>query len=358
MDEISKDKILKMLSSSLEFFYPELRKQFLCPTCLTSIPLHKKGNITEAHIIPRKAQGKLRTYLCKDCNSLFGRKQDKWFGELVRLNTEEATSIFATDIRDGHFWIDNIRVNGDWEQKQNGTLSFYIHKDRNSPGINALMQDKFGMRPPTISLSLSFPVLKHERMIEIGFLTAAYLMWFRALGYSWVLQSHLNTIREQIMNPEKDILKTRFVAYCNKIKWRPWIGLVTISDEIALAMGLENTLVLFPPMDRPELYSKLENDFTGKVGKDIRPLQFWRKPYYGEPVCLAFDNRMLVAPDAAMDEGLPSLIIQFVSGSVEAQLLRPVSKEEFKQKAKTPGSTEIHIDTTHVKRDSKISIKK
>lgn len=122
-------------------------------------------------------------------------------------------------------------------------------------------------------------------------------------------------------------------------------------------MGIENTFVLFPPMDRPELYSKLGNDFTGKAGKNIRPLQFWQKPYYGEPVCLAFDNRMLVASDAIMDEGFPHLIIQFISGSSEAQLLRSISKEKFNQKTKTPSALKTHIDTTHIKRE-RISIKK
>lgn len=358
MVEIPKDEILKMLSSNLGYFYPELKEHFLCPTCLSSIPLHKKGYITEAHIIPRKARGRLETYLCKDCNSLFGRKQDKWFGEFLRLSTEAKPSIFATDIRDGYFRIGDTCVNGDWEQEQDGSLSFYIHPDRNSPETNALVLAKFGAYPPTIDLSVSFPVMKHKRMIDVGFLTAAYLMWFRALGYSWVLQSHLNIIREQIMNPEKDILGTRFVACCDKVKWQPWIGLVTISDEMVLTMGLESTLVLFPPMDRPELYSELGEDFTGKVGKDVRPLQFWRKQYYGAPICLAFDNRMLIAPDAVLDEDLPPLFIQFVSGRKEAQLLGPISEEEFSQKTKTPGGVIIHGDITHVKREGTISIKK
>lgn len=357
MNRISKDEILKMLSKSLEYFYPELKGYFLCPTCLTAIPLHNKKLITEAHIIPKKAQGRIRTYLCKKCNSLFGSKQDKWFGERVRLSIEDAASIFATDIRDGCFWIDNIRVNGHWEEKRNGGFSFYIHKDRNSPEINKLMQEKFGARPPKISLSFSIPILGQERMIEIGFLTAGYLMWFGALGYSWVLQSHLNTIREQILNPEKDILKAKFIAYCNKVKWKPWVGLITISGEIVLTMGLENAFVLFPPMDRPEFYSKLGNDFTGKIGKNIRPLQFWQKTYYGEPICLAFDNRMLVVPDKMVDEGKPNLIMQFISGYDKAQLLYPVSKEKFNQETKSSGAIKIHIDTTHVKRKGKISIK-
>lgn len=359
MEKISKVNILKMLSSNLEFFYPELKDHFLCPTCLTAIPLTKKEMISEAHIIPKKAKGKLKIYLCKECNNFFGSKQDKWFGELIKLSIEDATSIFATDLKDGYFWIDNIRVNGHWVKKQNGSLSFYIHKDRNSPEINELMKRKFGLHPPSINLSLSFPLLRHEKMIDIGFLTAGYLMWFGALGYSWVLQSHLNIIREQILNPEKEILKKRYIAYCNKVKWQPWVGLVTISNEISLTMGLENTFVLFPPMDQPELYSKLGNDFNGKVAQNIYPLQFWKKPYYGEPVCLAFDNRMLVAPNAIMDKGLSYSVIHFISGRTEAILCWPISTEEFDNRIKTSETIiKKYIDTTHVERHGEISIKK
>lgn len=194
-------------------------------------------------------------------------------------------------------------------------------------------------------------------MIEIGYLTAAYLMWFRALDYSWVLQSHLNTIREQIMNPEKDVLRTRFSAYCRQVNWPPWIGLVTISDEIALAAWLENTFVLFLPMDGPDLYSKLGGDFTGKVTKNIFPLQVRRQACYGRAICLAFNNRMLIAPDAVMDEGLPYSQIQLISESFRAQLPHK-RKEEFEQKAKTPKVAVIHTDTTHVNRQGKIIIRK
>lgn len=351
------ENILKMLSSNLEFFYPELKNHFLCPTCLTAIPLTEKEMISEAHIIPKKAKGKLKIYLCKECNNYFGRKQDKWFGEHMRLSREDATSILATDIKDGYFWIDNIRVNGHWAQKQNGSLSFYIHIDRNSPEVNDLMKKKFGLHPPSINLSLSLPILRHEKMIDIGFLTAGYLLWFGALGYSWVLQSHLNIIREQILNPEKEILKKRYIAYCNKVKWQPWVGLVTISNEISLTMGLENTFVLFSPMDQPELYSKLGNDFNGKVAQNIYPLRFWKKPYYGEPVCLAFDNRMLVAPDVILDKDLPFLVIQFTSGSSKAQLGRSICKEEFGKIAKRSETIQKHIDTTHVERNGEIAIK-
>ncbi len=354
MANISKAEILEMLSSNLMAFFPNLREHFMCPTCLTVIPLEKKEKITEAHIIPRAAGGTLKTYLCNKCNSLFGRKQDKWFGERLKLARKKVSSILATDIKEGRFWIDDIKVNGAWKIGQNNELAFFIHKERNSPEVNKLIKDKFGSHPPEINMRMSIPIIKHRKQVEIGFLTAGYLMWFGALGYSWVLQDHLNPIREQISNPEKNILKTRIIAYFNELCWKePWFGLVTIADEIMLTMGLEDCMIFFPPADRPEVYSKLGNDFTGYIGKDFRPLEFWKKPYYGPPVSVMFDNRVLVAPNASFDTS-SQIIIHFSSFSDKAKILGSVSKEKFEKLEKTPGAVKIHPDFTHELKEWKL----
>lgn len=353
MAKISKTEILRMLSKNLAAFFPDLQDHFMCPTCLTPIPLHKREKITEAHVIPKATGGKIKTYLCDKCNGLLGRKQDKWFGEHLKLINKKVATIFATDIKDGHFWIDDIRVNGTWKIEQNNEFAFYIHKDRNPPSINKLMKEKYGSRPPQINLKVSIPILKHRKMVEMGFLTAGYLMWFGALGYSWVLQSHLNKIRQQILNPEKNILKTRFIAYCNGVRWKPWFGLITITGEIMLTMGLENCMVFFQPADRLQVYSKLGNDFTGYIGKDIRPIQFWKKPFYGPPVSVMFDNRVLVAPNASFDTS-SHIVIYFASSSSEAQILRSVSEEKFKKLKKTPGAVKIHPDFTHELKEWKL----
>jgi hypothetical protein len=69
-------------------------------------------------------------------------------------------------------------------------------------------------RPYTVSVPI--PVLDQEELIQIGFLTAAYLLWFRELGYSWALQRHLEPIREQIRNPTRQVLPRMFSAVCRE----------------------------------------------------------------------------------------------------------------------------------------------
>jgi hypothetical protein len=332
-----KSETLGMLSHNLESFCPELKDHFMCPVCLTAISLDDKKRITRAHIFPKAAKGKLLTFLCDKCNGVLGTRQDKWFGEYLKILNQRAPSMPAIDIKDGFFFIDGIKVNGRWEEGEHGGLEFLIHIDRNPPKIIELMKQKFENQPPTFKVEFSLPILAKRKLVEVGLLTAGYLLWFRSLGYSWVLQGYLDPVREQILKPEEDILKTRFIAYCKGVRWSPWIGLVTISSEIMLTMGIEDSLVLFPPADRPNLYSTLCQDFQGKIGKNFRLLQFSLRPYYGPKVAVLFDNRYLVAPNMIRSMGLYDLVIFFSSQDTRAVLLGPTTREISKELKKSPG---------------------
>lgn len=350
-------KILKMLSENLKVFKPDYAEHFLCPICLEAIPLKRYEEISEAHIIPKAAGGNLKTYLCKRCNNTFGTRQDKWFGEFLKTVDPEKPKLFSTDIKEGSFWIDDLKINGAWQEDKTGGLSFYIRKDRNSPGTNKLIEEKFKNRPPSVKLRVSVPILKYKRMIEVGFLTAGYLMWFGALGYSWVLQEHLNPIREQILNPDKDLLKGQFIVFCEQVRWRPWIGLATIEDEIVLVMGLENVLVLFPPTDRPHLYSKFESYPPTKIGKDLRPVSFSPKPFYGPCVRVLYNDRFLVFPSVFPPTNA-SIGILFTSGSVEGQVLYPVSREKAEELKKMDNVVRIRPEFSPLIKDWKITERK
>jgi hypothetical protein len=344
MKDRFKIETIAMLSDNLESFCPALKGHFMCPICLTVIPLTDKKRITKAHIFPEAAGGKLNTFLCDKCNGFFGSRQDKWFGEYLKLINRRDPDMLATDIKDGFFYIDGTKVNGRWEENEQGGLRFIIHIDRNPPNIIELMKRKFENRPPKLKVEFSLPILAKRRLVEVGLLTAGYLLWFRGLGYSWVLQKYLNPVREQIKRPEEDVLKTRFVAYCKGIRWRPWIGLITISGEIMLTMGIEDSQVFFPPADRPYLYSSLCQDFNGRIGKDLRPLQFSPKPYYGPKVAVFFDNRVIVAPDMMRSKSDYDLVIYFSSQDTKAQLLSTITRERFKELEHSPEAEKLKID--------------
>jgi len=335
--------ILNMLSENLRSFCPELNNHFMCPTCLTGIPLNRRDQISEAHIIPKAAGGTFKTYLCDKCNSYFGRKQDKWFGEYLKIRDKQTPNVMVTDIKDGYFRIDGVKVNGEWKTSIEKGFEFIIHKNRNSPEVLKLIEEKYRNKPGKIKISFSIPILKKKRYIDVGLLTAGYLFWFANLGYSWVFQKHLNPIREQILNPEKKILKSRFIVFCKGIRWKPWIGLISISNEIMLVFGIENSLVLFQPADRLNLYEEICNDFEGKIGTDIRPISFFQKPFYGPKVGLLFNERMLVAPDMMTSSCHYEVVILFTSNNTEAKILKPCSRGKAEELEKKPDTIKFKI---------------
>ena len=64
-----KKQILRMLSENLEMFYPEHKNSFMCSACFSVIPISNLDQISEAHIIPKSAGGKLKTFCVKSATA-------------------------------------------------------------------------------------------------------------------------------------------------------------------------------------------------------------------------------------------------------------------------------------------------
>jgi len=332
-----KKELLRMFSNNLEHFFPEIKNHFMCPICLTKIPISKVESISEAHIIPKAAGGKFKTLICRKCNSYFGSKQDKWFGELVRLIDSEKPSIMHSKIRERYFEIDGIRINGQWDINKDGNFEFLIYKHLNSPDVHALVDDKFRSSPPQINLSVPLPLMKNKHLIDVGFLTAAYLMWFAYLGYSWVLQSHLASIREQILNPDKEIIEANYIGTCNEINCKPWMGFLPLNNDVALIFGIGRHVVILPPRDNCGFYSSM-GTFTLNVNiSEIKVIKRSQKPYYNEPIGLMFENKLLVLPDMPNEKTRNSLlVIHFTKQSNTARILSPVDEDEYRNLSSQP----------------------
>lgn len=331
-----KRELLRMFSNNLEHFFPEFKDHFMCPTCLRKIPISRVESISEAHVIPKAAGGKFKTLICRKCNSDFGTKQDKWFGELVRLSQSEKSSIMNTKIKDGYFEIDGLRINGRWEINKDGNFNFLIYKNLNSPKVRALIDEKFKSSPPKINLSFPLPLMRNKRLIDIGFLTAGYLMWFAYLGYSWVLQSHLDPIREQILNPEKEVINANYIATCNEIDCKPWMGFLPINNDVVLTFGVGPHIVIMPPRNNSTFYSSM-GTFTLNLNiSEIRAIKPSEKPYYGKPAGLMFEDKVLVFPDMLPKAANSLFVIHFSKQSNADRILRPVSEDEYRSLSSAP----------------------
>jgi hypothetical protein len=277
------------------------------------------------------------------CNSKFGANQDKWFGEMIRIVNDKNASILSTGIRDGYFLIDGLKVNGHWEEGQDGNLSFYIHINRNSPDINEMVDKKFGKNPPKIQLSVPLPILRNQQLIKVGYLTAAYLMWFGLLGYSWALQSHLGSIRNQITNPKKEIIDSKYFFTVRSVDWAPWIGLISLFDNVVPAFGLKKHVVVLPPRDRPNYYDSLQRAETNVNLSDIKTFKIPNKPFYGPPVFVLYENRLIVCSEPSKNSVNEVQTVLFTNDSNKGKILRPIDKEKFDELKKMKNARYVSI---------------
>lgn len=335
--------VLEMLSRNLENFFPELKGYFMCPTCLRKIPLQNRDEISVAHIVPKAAGGRSRTYLCRQCNSSFGSRQDKWFGEFVRLARDSTSSILSTAIQDGYFHIDGHRVNGYWRADGDKNFTFYIDDRRNSPTVSKLMDQKFRGNAPGIKLKVPLPILRNERFIKVGFLTAGYLKWFAQFGYSWVLQKHLDPVRQQIQCPDEEIITANYVASLSVDTLDPWIAFVPLRNRPVIAFGYFKQMAIFPPRYEPGLYSKLGTFKDSVDMRKIRSIGFSDKPVYGAPVMVLQDHNLMIAPDLSGKQKTLPEALQFRGDGDKPNILRRISDEEYNNLRKRPDAIVHHI---------------
>ncbi len=337
-----KKNLLQNISRNLELFYPDLKGLFICPTCLKRISLNDMHLISEAHIVPKSAGGRLTTFLCRECNSLFGSNQDKWFGDVIDTEFLSRKSILYTSYKRSFFYIDGLKVNGRWEISSKNEFRFIICPNRNSPDVNDIVKKKFSRQIPNINVKIPFPILEKKELVNVGLLTAGYLMWFSVMGYSWVFQNHLNCVREQIVSPNKNIINN--YAFTVNSNHELWYGFSHIGKEYAPAFGINDLMVVYPPSDLPDLYKTLETNY-----QDTSLFKFHRfdttKKKVVPPTILMYDNRVLIAPDTLENAKDTLTIIIYSRDNPNGSFFTPISKEEFERNKNFNDTVIIELTT-------------
>lgn len=305
-----KIQYLKILSDNLTRVDRRRKDIFICPTCLAEININDLDNISEAHIIPKSAKGNEKTFLCRNCNSIFGSKQDKWFGEMINLHNENKT-FGEIKLEGRHFTFGDRKVFGKWFEHEDGSLAFLFVRDRNSPQDYEYFNEY--CKNHSLTFSLEYPIMKEENLIKKGYLTAAYLYYFSVFGYSWVLQTHLDTVREKIRDYNSDVIKTfHFIQY-DKVNWSPWIGLLIINADCFLVMGLNNLLTVLPTYTNKNLDEYFTKIDWLTVKKQLLFFNYKRHNDYLPAQVLTYYDTPLIFSDASQGNLSQNLMVQMIT---------------------------------------------
>lgn len=312
------------MSSSSAKFDAAYIGSFVCPTCLELIPLGSKSEITEAHIVPKYSGGSLKTYLCKKCNGDFGAKQDHWFGEYVYL-ANSGKGLFATKKQNRTFTMNGVKVTGKFNEADDGTLEFYVFENLMSP--EAVSDMKAAETPGRIEITTNLPILKNTRSIIVGFLTAAYLLWFKELGYSWVFQAHLDAVRAQILNPNEQIISDVCVADAGgKYFENPWIGFLEIDDDSYPCAGIADRLVIFPSFSNPGAYELLAKRAGKQITSEYEAIRISDYHKFPEPVGIIYRDQAMTFPDHFSNDSITPMLIRYAGDGQPPQAFHPMDE--------------------------------
>lgn len=298
-----KSESLLEISQELTRFKYELRGLFRCPTCLCDYPIASK-EITEEHIIPASNGGKLTTFLCKSCNSSFGHKQTRWLSDWIELN--EGNGLFHVNPKKQRTQLkaDGQSLNGSLAIADDGALEFTIDPRRSNPVD--FQAHRNGPKPAKVAITTKLPVFSNEKSLKVGFLTAAYGLWFKNFGYSFVLQSSLDIVRQQILNPDQDLMDWNYLIETPaKEIIDPCVGLMRFGTDYFPIALIYDHLVIFPSPKRPHPSSTPPAQMSKKVFSFSNQIAPRYQHRCVGPAVLICDGQEIVNPDLISNATIP-----------------------------------------------------
>ena len=290
-----KSASLLEISQELTRFKYELRGLFRCPTCLFDYPIDSK-QITEEHIVPASSGGKITTFLCKKCNSSFGHKQTRWLSDWIEINESKAPFFADPKKQCAQLTANGRKLNGTLKMARDGVIEFYADKKRSNPiDYDAHWSEP---KPAEINITTQMPVFANDNSLRVGFITAAYGLWFKNFGYSFVLQSALNIVRQQILNPDIDIMNWNYLIEtpAREIA-RPCIGLMRFGADYFPIALIYDHLVILPSPKRPHPSATLSSEISKKVVSFADEIALRYQHRCVGPAVLICDGQEIVNPD-------------------------------------------------------------
>jgi len=195
-------------------------------------------------------------------------------------------------------------LNGSMRLGEDGAFEFYSDRKRSNPvEFDAHWS---GPKPSGIKIEFSTPVFSNEESLRVGYLTAAYGLWFKNFGYSFVLQSTLEIVRRQILSPDENIMSWNFlIEIPSREIENPSIGLMRFGGDYFPIAVIYDHIVLLPSAQKLHPPSMSAEKITKKLmsfGEEIAPRFQHRCP---GPAVLICDGQVIMQPDMIANATIP-----------------------------------------------------
>lgn len=227
--------------------------RFLCPLCLEWFS--DLDDLSLEHAPPKSLGGRHMAVTCRDCNSRSGHTVD---AELRRAETlyefgsRSMTKPMSATARYGDvaqrseiiFGPEGLSIAGVPKQNHPDTAAAVTE------ALRAAANDK------DWSMTLSLPT-PDFRKAAIAWLRAAYLVAFATLGYRYVLHEELDPVREQIRDPDAEILSRYCLVTSSSPDERRIVSVEEPHELASIAVLAGNRTILLPTPTSPGTYERL-----------------------------------------------------------------------------------------------------
>lgn len=262
--DIKRKQLFDKYSSNLHFLVlndkvPEnidvVDDSYICPICLKSfleIDLDQdvENPLSLEDAPPKSLGGSQIVLTCEECNNGMGKDIDWHLTE--RLRELDFHHFYVGAEQTGTMTIDGISVNVSLTMQEGRQMEVYLSKKNNNPKKTELYINKLKELKNAKPFWKPRTTRVNSKKLQIALLKNAYLLLFQKFGYAFLFVKEYDRVREQLLNPEKDIypLDCWFEGPFPKDK----IGVPFITEK-----NLESIFTLF------ELKTKLSSRLFGVV---------------------------------------------------------------------------------------------
>ncbi len=252
--------IFKLFSQNLEWvkehpsitFHPDFFNGYICPLCFDvffekDLQTTVKNYLTLEDIPPASLGGKPLALTCKNCNSRSGHELDIHL--LKSLIETDAQMFLPNSKMNLTFDLRGNKMNGGVEVDNKGTVRLYMHSKRSNP--KEAEQFRYDMYPPKTfynpllypeklfedeyqspTFKIKFNQTSNERRAEIALLRIAYLLAYSTFGNGFLINGGLYKVREQILNPDKEVLPRVFWLKYNFPEENEGVNIISLPREL------------------------------------------------------------------------------------------------------------------------------
>ncbi len=191
----------------------QIMDAFICPLCLNLIKKKDSDIITLEDVPPKSVGGSPLLITCPSCNNVVGGKIESFLHNELLLfhllkNPEDIP--FKAE-----YTLNGVKIKGRFKIKsiENSEIQCSIDSNdiNNFPVFTQEMDHNWDGANLEIKYNLT-SVKRNDEYANLSILKSAYLLAFAKLGYMYILNDNLDPIRDQLQNPDIDVLKNSFLV--------------------------------------------------------------------------------------------------------------------------------------------------